>query len=91
MPQIFQAMLLGPLMSRNGGRKLTGMGVANVNQKDLVYMGELLETGKVIPIIDRRYPLSEIVEAMLYFEDKHAQGKVVITVQHDNKPQGDKR
>jgi NADPH:quinone reductase-like Zn-dependent oxidoreductase len=80
LPQIFQAMLLGSLMSRKDGKKMGSMGIAKVNQEDLVYLGELLETGKIAPVIDRRYPLSDIVEAFRYVEDTHAQGKVVITV-----------
>jgi len=80
MPQFLQAILLGSLVSRKGGQKMGSMGIAKVNQKDLVYLGELLEAGKIVPVIDRRYPLSEIAEAFRYLEDKHAQGKVVITV-----------
>ncbi|MBA7607682.1 Crotonyl-CoA reductase [subsurface metagenome] len=52
------------------------------NVKDLVYMKELIEAGKVSPVIDRRYPLSEIAEAFKYFEEGHPRGKVVITVEH---------
>lgn len=85
MPQFFQAMLLGPLMSRKGGKKMGSMGIAKINQEDLVFLGELLKAGKIAPVIDRRYPLSEIVEAFRYVEDTHAQGKVVITVEHHNK------
>ena len=81
MPQIFQAMLLGPLMSSKGGKKMGSMGIAKVVQEDLVYLGELLKDGKIVPFVDRSYPLSEIVDAMRYVEDKHAQGKVVITVE----------
>jgi NADPH:quinone reductase-like Zn-dependent oxidoreductase len=80
MPQFMQAILLGSLLSKDGGKKLTTMGIAKVNQKDLVYLGELLEAGKIVPVIDARYPLSETAEAVRYVEDKHAQGKVVITV-----------
>jgi NADPH:quinone reductase-like Zn-dependent oxidoreductase len=80
MPQIFQAMLMGPILSRKGDKKLGSMGIAKVNQEDLVYLGELLEAGIIFPVIDRSYPLSEIVEAFRYFEEKHAQGKVVVTV-----------
>jgi len=80
MPQFLQAILLGSLMSRKGGKKMGSMGIAKINQKDLVYLGELLEAGKIAPVIDRRYPLSEIAEAFHYIEDTHAQGKVVITV-----------
>jgi len=80
LPQIFQAMLLGSLMSRNGDKKMGSMGIAKVNQEDLVYLGELLEAGKIVPVIDRSYSLSEIDEAIRYVEEVHAQGKVVITV-----------
>jgi len=85
MPQFLQAILLGPLMSRKGGKKMGSMGIAKVNQKDLVYLRELLEAGKIAPVIDRHYPLSEIAEAFRYLEDTHAQGKVVITVEEENK------
>jgi NADPH:quinone reductase-like Zn-dependent oxidoreductase len=80
MPQIFQAMLLGSLMSRSGGKKMGMMGIAKVNHEDLVYLGKLLEAGKIFPVIDRSYPLTEIAEAFRYVEDTHAQGKVVISV-----------
>ena len=49
-------------------------------------MKELLESGKVVPVIDGCYPLSKTAEAFWYFEKEHAKGKVVITVEHDNKP-----
>ncbi len=58
---------------------------ANINNKDLVFLKELLEAGKVVPVIDRRYPLSEVAEAIRYLEKGHAQGKVVITLEHTNK------
>jgi NADPH:quinone reductase-like Zn-dependent oxidoreductase len=80
MAQLFQAMLLGPWMSRNGDKKLGSMGIAKVIQEDLVTLGEHLEAGTITPIIDRRYPLKEIVEAFRYVEDQHAQGKVIITI-----------
>jgi NADPH:quinone reductase-like Zn-dependent oxidoreductase len=85
LPQFFEAMLLGSLMSRKGGKRLGSMGIAKVNQEDLVYLGELLEAGKIIPVIDARYPLSEVPEAIRYVEEKHAQGKVVIIVAENNK------
>lgn len=84
LPQFFQAMLLGSLMSRKGGKKMRSMGIAQVNQEDLVFLAELLKAGRIAPIIDRSYPLSEIVEAFRYVEDTHAQGKVVITVAQNN-------
>jgi NADPH:quinone reductase-like Zn-dependent oxidoreductase len=85
LPQFFQAMLLGSLMSRTGGKKLGLMGIAKVNQEDLVFLGELLKARKIVPVIDRSYPLSEIAEAFWYVEEKHVQGKVIITVEHNNK------
>ena len=84
LTQIFQSMLLGPFISRSGGKKM-GNSAANPNQKDLVFIKELLEAGKVVPVIDRRYPLSEVPEAFQYFGEGHARGKVVITVEHNNK------
>ena len=55
------------------------------NKKDLMFMKELIEAGKVTPVIDRRYPLGETAEAIRYLEEGHARGKVVITVEYDNK------
>jgi NADPH:quinone reductase-like Zn-dependent oxidoreductase len=85
MTQIIQALLLGPWISRNGRRKMGFMGIARTNGKDLVVIKELLEAGKVKPVIDRRYPLSEAAEALRYLGAGHARGKVVITVEPDNK------
>jgi NADPH:quinone reductase-like Zn-dependent oxidoreductase len=82
--QMFQAMLLGPWLSRNGNQKMGNL-LAKPNQKDLVFVEELLEAGKVVPVIDRRYPLDETAEAIRYLEAGHAKGKVVITVEQNNK------
>ena len=83
MTQVSQAMLLGPWISMTGSRKM-GNVMAKPNQKDLVFMKELLEAGKVVPVIDRGYPLREVPEALRYLEEGHAQGKVVITVHQAN-------
>jgi NADPH:quinone reductase-like Zn-dependent oxidoreductase len=83
MAQIFQAMLLGPLISMIGSKKVGSMGIAKLNQKDLVFLSELLEAGKIKPVIDRRYPLGEVAEAFRYFEEGHVKGKVVITLEHN--------
>ena len=58
--------------------------LAKPNKKDLTFLKELLEAGKVVPVIDRRYPLREVPEALRYLEEGHAKGKVVITVAHNN-------
>jgi NADPH:quinone reductase-like Zn-dependent oxidoreductase len=82
--QLFQALLLGPWMSRTGSKKLGALS-AKPNQKDLVFMTELLEGGKVVPVIDRCYSLREVPEAIRYLEAGHARGKVVITVEQNTK------
>ncbi len=58
--------------------------IAKINQNDLNYMKELLETKKVVPVIDRRYSLAETAEAISYLIKGHARGKIIITVDHDN-------
>jgi NADPH:quinone reductase-like Zn-dependent oxidoreductase len=83
--QIFQSMVIGPWISMTGSKKLCNMGIAKVNNKDLTFMKELLETGKVVPVIDRSYQLSEVAEALRYFGEGHIRGKVVITVEHNSK------
>jgi len=79
MAQTFQGMFLGPWMSMTGSQKMGNM-LVKPNQNDLVFMKELVEAGKVKPVIDRRYPLAEVPEALRYIEEGHAQGKVVITI-----------
>jgi NADPH:quinone reductase-like Zn-dependent oxidoreductase len=82
--QIFQAMLLGPWMSKTGGKKMGNVS-AKPSQKDLVFIKGLIEAGKVVPVIDKRYPLSEAAEALRYLGKGHARGKVVITVEPNHK------
>ena len=84
MAQIFQSMLLGSIMSEKGGRKMGGVS-AKPSQNDLVYIKELFEAGKVKSVIDRRYPLSEIAEALRYIGEGHARGKIVITLENGDK------
>ncbi|MGB2639933.1 MAG: zinc-binding dehydrogenase, partial [Candidatus Acidiferrum sp.] len=61
-------------------RRKMGFFLAKMIQKDLAFLKELLEAGKVVPIIDRRYPLREAADALRYLAEGHAQGKVVLTV-----------
>src|SRR5215218_4867787 len=69
-----RAMVLSPFV----GQKL-GTFVSSENHEDLLVLKELIESGKVTPVIDRTYPLAEVPEAIRYLEEGHAQGKVVIT------------
>jgi len=80
---IFQVMLLGPFISMTGGKKMVNL-MAKESQEDLVFLRELLEAGKIVPVIDRRYPFSEVAEAVRYYGEGHARGKVVITVEHNS-------
>ena len=80
MAAIFQAFLLGPLISMTGTKKM-GVVMWKPNKKeDLVFLQELFEAGKVVPVIDRRYPLSETAEAFRYLEEEPHLGKIVITM-----------
>ncbi len=82
--QIFQALLMGRWMSEKGGRKM-GAVTARLNQQDFMILTELLEAGKVIPVIDRCYPLDEVPDAMRYLGEGHARGKIVITMEGKDK------
>ncbi len=79
--QLFQALLLGAWMSRDGQKM--GTLTAKTNQKDLAFLSELIEAGRLKPVIDRSYPLSDTANALRYLGQGHARGKVVITVQDD--------
>jgi NADPH:quinone reductase-like Zn-dependent oxidoreductase len=83
MAQMFQAMLLGPVMSMTR-RNTMGNLLARPNQRDLVCMEELLEGDKVVPVIERRFPLIETASALRYVEEGNARGKAVITVDQNN-------
>jgi NADPH:quinone reductase-like Zn-dependent oxidoreductase len=82
MTRVFLNILLGRL--RTGSKKI-GLGMWKPNrEEDLALLKELFESGKVKPVVDRRYPLSEVAEAFRYLEEGHAKGKLVITVEHNN-------
>ena len=83
--QFFQGMLLGSLISMIGNKKMSIV-AAKPNQKDLAFIKELIEAGKVKPVIDRSYPLREVPEALQYLWEGHAKGKVVITMECNEKP-----
>ncbi len=77
--QMFQAMTLGPWISKTTNKKI-GSFLQRANQNDLIFMKNLIESGKVKPVIDRKYELREVAEAFRYFGEGHTQGKLVITM-----------
>ena len=79
LPGILLGMLLQSLLSLIGSKKICSF-MAKLNKQDLDFLKDLLATGKIVSVIDRRYPLSEVAEALRYLEEGHAKGKVVITV-----------
>jgi NADPH:quinone reductase-like Zn-dependent oxidoreductase len=73
--RVIKTMLLSPFVSQQ-----MGMMMADTSQKDLTILGDLMQSGKVKPVIDRTYKLSELPAAIAYLEEGHARGKVIITV-----------
>jgi len=80
LTQVFLALLLGPVISRLGSKKHFFMGMAKSGKEDLLVLKELLEAGKIVPVIDKCYPLSKTAEAIRYLIEEHARGKVVIEI-----------
>ena len=74
-------MLTGQWRSRKSGQRFRSF-VKQPTQQNLTFVRKLLEASAVVPVIDRRYPLCELPEALGYLEEGHARGKVVITVDH---------
>ena len=74
-------VLKAVVLSRFVSQKLLPF-LAHLRKDDLIVMRELLEAGKVTPVIDRSYPLRDVPEAIRYLEAGHARGKVVITMEH---------
>ncbi len=79
LSQIFGSMLLGSVATLGSGKNIKNL-AAVPSKSDLLFMKELLEARKVVPVIDKRFPLSESAEAYRYFGQGHTTGKVVITV-----------
>ena len=80
LAQFLEVLFLGWFLSRLGNKKMRGM-MTRPNQKDLVLLKDLLEAGKVVPVIDRSYPLSQVAEGIRYLLKGHGRGKVVINVE----------
>ncbi|GEM_PF-1009783 len=86
--EVFRSLFLGPWLSRGRRKKIVVL-MARMNHKDLGFIAQLLEAGKVKPVIDRRHPLSETASAMRYLEEGHAKGKIVITIDGPEFRRGD--
>ncbi len=84
---IFQSLLLGPLIRRITSKNIKLL-LVQTESKDLVYMTELIESGKVKLVIDKRYPFNDTAEALCYLGEGHAKGKVVITIEAKEKADG---
>jgi NADPH:quinone reductase-like Zn-dependent oxidoreductase len=77
--QIIPALLLGPCLSAFTPKAMRFM-VARINQPDLQFLARLLAERKVAPVIDRRFGLDEVVDAMKYLIGEHPRGKVIIKI-----------
>ena len=74
--RVIHTLLLSPFISQQ-----MGMMMADANQKDLTVLADMMQSGKVKPVIDRTYKLSEVPQAIRYLEEGHARGKVIISVE----------
>lgn len=80
---LFQVLLLAPFIRKTTGKNIRLLAVPQ-NRKDLISITELCEAGKIVPVIDRRYSLREVPEALRYVGEGYAKGKVVITLASTN-------
>lgn len=80
LPRMFEHLIIGPLASAWGGKTVGMIGTVKASAEDLQLLKEMLADGRIIPVIDRCYPLSQTAEAIRYLETARAKGKVVITV-----------
>jgi NADPH:quinone reductase-like Zn-dependent oxidoreductase len=80
LARLIEALVLSWFVSQN----LVMVG-AKTNKEDLTILHDLMQAGKVTPVIDKRYSLGEVPDAIRYLEEGHARGKVLITLGHDNK------
>ena len=76
------ALFLGPLISMRSGKKISQLS-HQPKVEDLILIKEFIEAGKVVPVIDRTYPLSEVAKALRYYGEGHPSGKVVISIEHN--------
>ena len=81
LPRFFKLVVMSPFVSQ-----LPDLNFSMPSKKDsMAVLREFIEAGKITPVVDRTFPLSEVPETIRYLEEEHAQGKVVITLEHNNK------
>ena len=80
IPQMMKTIVVGGLLSRSGGKSIGFMGIAKMNQRDLELLGQLMQEGKVKPVVERVYAFSDVAEAFRHLDEGHARGKLVVRV-----------
>ena len=80
LPHLFRVMLIEKLIGGGAKQKVSQMGTATTNKKDLLILKDMLESGKITTLIDKSYPLTQTAEAIRYLEAGHARGKVLVAV-----------
>lgn len=78
IPRLLQALVLSPLISRLSNKHVRMVGLKQ--NKDLAYMNELFEAGKLVPVIDKRYTLADVAEAFRLFGTGNHKGKIIVTM-----------
>jgi NADPH:quinone reductase-like Zn-dependent oxidoreductase len=86
MKQLYYFLLFGSIITKFGNRRMLNY-VAKPNREDLEFLSGLIDEGKLKPVMDRSYKLSEVPDAIRYVEDGHPRGKVTITMDHGNSQQ----
>jgi 2-desacetyl-2-hydroxyethyl bacteriochlorophyllide A dehydrogenase len=79
--RIFQEIGVGSLISKKGNIKVEAAWTVIPNQKDLIFIKELIETGKIKPVIDKYYSINRVQEALLHYATGHSKGKVIISIE----------
>jgi NADPH:quinone reductase-like Zn-dependent oxidoreductase len=78
--RLFQHLFFGPFISMFGSKKVFSLGTVIPNKKDINFLKELLEAGKIKPVIDKSFSLFEVADSIRYVEKGHARGKVIINI-----------
>lgn len=80
MHRIYEELILGPFLAKKTGKKILAGWTVKPNRKDLTFIKELMEAGKIRTVIDKRFPLRETARAIRYYGEGHTRGKVILTI-----------